>query len=186
MAIELVECSLMFYELERERAELIAELGEWPSGRLGFRPVAGAWSAVEVLDHVVRAEAGTIEDVRAGLRNPHALGDERRPGIAALDRALRSDQSFKVPAGAEMILPDTQTTLAEVAGRWEAARADLRGVLEGLGPEDVRCGVFHHPFAGWMTVGDVLNHFSGHLYHHQFQLERLRISSANLQVMDVR
>jgi hypothetical protein len=81
MAIELVECSRMFYELERERAELIAELGEWPSGRLGFRPVAGAWSAVEVLDHVVRAEAGTIEDVRAGLRNPHALGDEGRPGL---------------------------------------------------------------------------------------------------------
>jgi len=186
MAVELVECSRTFEELERERAELMAELGEWPLGRLSFRPGAGMWSAVEVVDHVVRAEAGTIEDVRAGLQTPQVLGDEERPGIAALDRALRSDQCFKVPASAVMIHPDAQTTLAEVAGRWEAARAELRGVLEGLRPEDARCGVFRHPFAGWMTFGELLHHFSGHLYHHQFQLGRLRISSANLQVVDVR
>jgi DinB superfamily len=186
MAVELVECARVFEELERERSGLLAELGEWPVGRLSFRPAAGAWSAVEVLDHIVRAEAGTIEDVGEGLRDPHALGDEERPGIAALDKALRSDQSFKVPKDAEVILPDAQTTLAEVAGRWEDARVALRGLLEGLRPGDARCGVFHHPFAGWMTFGEVLNHFSGHLYHHQFQLERLRVSSARLQVAELR
>jgi hypothetical protein len=176
MSIELAECSRIFEGLESERAALLAELREWPEERLKFRPAAGAWSAVEVLDHVVGSEAGTIDDVRAGLRHPHTLGDEERPGIATLDRALRSDRSFKVPAGG--IFPDAQTTLDDVAGRWAAARAELRALVEGMAPEDACGGVFEHPFAGWMTVGDVLNHFGAHLYHHQYQLARLRVGSA--------
>lgn len=135
---------------------------------------------VEVLDHIVKAESGTIADLRLGLRDPHALGDEERPGIAALDRALRSDQTFKVPAGAVAILPDSQAALSDVAARWEDARKALRSILEGLAPDEVRCGVLCHPFAGWMTVAEVLDHFSAHLYHHGFQLERLRIRSEGL------
>ncbi|WP_158794488.1 DinB family protein [Granulicella sp. L60] len=181
MSVELSECSRIFRELETQRAELLAELAGWSPSRLSFCPADGAWSAVEVLDHIVRAEAGTIGDIRAGLQNPHALGSEERPRIAALDRALRSDQSFQVPPGAQAIYPNAQTTFSEVAGRWEQARTQLGSVVEALAPQDACCGVFCHPFAGWMTVADVLEHFSAHLYHHGFQLARLRVSSAGLQ-----
>ena len=174
------ECSRIFRELEDRRAALIAEFTGWSFRRLCFRPSPGAWSVVEVLDHIVKAESGTIEDVRLGLRDPHVLGDEERPGIAALDRALRSDRTFKVPAEAAAIYPDDQTTLSEIAERWEEARSALRSLLETLVPYDLRCGVFYHPFAGWMTVVEVLDHFSAHLYHHGFQLERLRVSSEGL------
>jgi hypothetical protein len=52
-------------------------------------------------------------------------------------------------------------------------------MLESMGPEEVQLGVFEHPYAGWMTVEEVLKHFSDHLYHHKFQLERLRASWAD-------
>jgi hypothetical protein len=52
-------------------------------------------------------------------------------------------------------------------------------MLESMGPEEVQLGLFEHPYAGWMTVEEVLKHFSDHLYHHQFQLERLRASWAD-------
>jgi hypothetical protein len=168
-------CSRIFQELETQRKVLLAELTAWPPNRVNFRPAPGAWSAVEVLDHIVRAETGTIADVRKGLQNPHTLGPEERPGIAALNQLLRSDQSFKVPAGAA-IHPDTQTTLSDVTDRWEQTRAEVKSLLDHLTPEDSRCGVFNHPFAGWMTFSDVLDHFSAHLYHHGFQLARLRAS----------
>ena len=169
-------CCRMFEQLEGERIVLFQELGEWPAGRLMFRPAEGAWSAVEVLDHVVGSEAGTIADVRAGLRNPQELSEEERPGIAALERALRSERSFKVPAGG--VHPDGQRSLSEVGRRWEEVRSELRSVVEGLTLEEAARGVFCHPFAGWMTVGEVLKHFSDHLYHHQIQLARIRVSWA--------
>ncbi len=181
MDMELVECSRRFEELERERAELLAELGEWPAGRLNCRPEAGAWSAVEVLDHLVLAEAGTTDDMRETLKAPRVLGDEARPMVAALERALRSEKRFTVPAGAG-IHPDAGTSYAEVVRRWDAARAALGAMVAGLSEEEARCGVFEHPFAGWMTMREVLGHMADHLYHHQFQLERLRVSSASWAV----
>lgn len=179
-AMEPGDCSRTFRELEVRRAELMSEFAGWPPSRLRFRPAPGTWSVVEVLDHIVKAESGTVADVRAGLQNPQALGDVERPGIAALDRALRSDQKFTVPASAASIHPDAQTTFADVASRWEHARAQFRSLLGTLSPKDTHCGVFHHPSAGWMTVADGLDYFAAHLYHHGFQLARLRESSAAL------
>ena len=178
MPSEFAKCSELFEELETQRIELLAELQQWPVEGLRFRPQAGAWSAVEVLDHVVRAEAGIIANLLGGLEQLHVLGDEERPRIAELERALRSDQRFQVPPGAAAIHPDAQATLPEVAARWEQARAELRSILGTLAPEHASCGVFCHPFAGWMTVADVLRHFSAHLYHHGYQLERLRAGFA--------
>lgn len=178
MAMEVTACSRMFEEMERERAELLAELEEWGLVRLGFRPARGEWSAVEVLDHIVLAEAGTTGDMRASLKTPHVLGDEPRPKVAALERALRSEERFTVPAGAG-IDPGSETRYADVVRRWEAARAELGLMVAGMSEEDGRCGVFEHPFAGWMTMREVLGHMSDHLYHHRFQLERLRVGSAS-------
>jgi uncharacterized damage-inducible protein DinB len=178
MPIEPPECSRLFQDLETQRTDLLAELSEWPPSRVSFRPSPGAWSAIEVLDHIVKAEAGTIADIRTGLQNPHNIGDEARPNIAALDRALRTDQRFQVPLQAVAIHPDSQTTFQDVASRWEQVRAELKSLLESLEPAATRCGVFQHPFAGWMTIADVLNHFSAHLHHHGFQIARLREASA--------
>jgi len=179
--IESTECSRLFQQLEVQRTGLLAEFSQWPAARLRFRLAPHAWSVVEVLDHIVRAESGTIADIRAGLLRPHPLGSEERPGVAALDRALRSDRAFTVPAEAPEIHPDAQATLADVAPRWEKARAELAAILATLAPDATRCGVFQHPFAGWMTVAEVLEHLHAHLYHHQFQLARLRLSSEALQ-----
>lgn len=176
------ECVGKFEEMEQERARLVAELSAWTPAQLGFRPAAGTWSAVEVLDHVVLAEAGTTEDMRVSLKTPRVLGDEARPKVAELERALRSKKRFTVPAGAG-IEPRAETSFAEVVGRWDAARAELRLMVEGLRDEEVRCGVFCHPFAGWMTMGEVLGHMGDHLYHHEFQLARLRESLASMQEM---
>jgi DinB superfamily len=180
MSQELDTCSRSFAELEAQRTETLAELVDWSPQRVSFRPAPGSWSAIEVLDHVVKTETGTIADLRTGLRNAHLLGTEDRPGVAALDRALRSEQFFQVPPGAEDIYPDKQTTLPQVAIRWERTRVELGRMVQELAPEDVRCGLFCHPFAGWMTFAEVLDHFSAHLCHHRFQLARLRVSSARL------
>lgn len=178
MSREQADYARFFHDLETQRLALIAEISAWPVARQCFRASPGTWCAVEVLDHIVRAESGTVADVRDGLRHPHPLGTEERPRIAALDRALRSDGTFQVPATAAAIHPDPSTTLPDVVARWEQSRAELAALLQTLSPAETQCGVFHHPFAGWMTVGDVLDHFAAHLFHHEFQLARLRTASA--------
>jgi hypothetical protein len=140
-----------------------------------------AWSAPEVLDHIVRSEAGTTLDVSFGLLSSHRLDSGDRPRVAVLDQLLRSDQTFQVPAGAAAILPSSQITFREVVSRWEDVRTELLSIVQGLSPAAVSGGVFLHPFAGWMTFREVLEHFSSHAYHHGLQLARLHASWLKLQ-----
>jgi hypothetical protein len=167
----------LFEDLEKQRVGVLAKLEAWEPERVYFRPQPGAWCAVEVLDHIVRAETETLADVRVGLADARKLSPEHRPGIATLGRALRSEASFRIPAGASSICPDACATLEEVCWRWEVTRRDLGRMLAELDPGMEGCGVFCHPFAGWMTVDDLISHFSDHLFHHEFQIARLRAAS---------
>jgi DinB superfamily len=178
MSPELEICQKAFAALESQRSEILARLAEWPTQKLTFRPSPDAWCAVEVLDHIVRAESGTITDIKNGLKQPHPLGGGERPGVALLDRALRSDKRFRVPAGADSIFPDAQATFPDVLSRWERSRQELRHLVEELTPEGARSAVFQHPFAGWMNLAEVLDHFHAHLYHHTLQLARIEECSA--------
>ena len=174
MSSELADCFHAFESIEGDRTRVLAQLGEWPEGCIAFRPAPGAWSAPEVLDHIVRSETGITAAMRRGIRNPHPLEGEDRSGLDALYGALRSDRFFQVPKGADSSYPDPRTTLPEVASRWQQSRIDLRSFLETLTAADLGYGLFRHPSAGWMTFRDVLEHFSTHLFHHEFQLARLR------------
>lgn len=178
MDAEVQRCYEAFTAMETQRTELLGRLAKWTPQRIAYRPTPDSWCAIEVLDHIVRAESGTIADLKSGLQHPHPIGPGERPGIALLDRALRSDKKFPIPAGSEKIFPDASTTFPDVLQRWDKARKELDEMLRRLTPAVACCAVFHHPFAGWMTFAEVLHHFHAHLYHHTHQLARLEEGSA--------
>jgi DinB superfamily len=175
---ELDDCYQLFAGIEVERFEVLFDLGNWPQPYLTFRPSAEAWCAVEVLDHIVKSESGMLKRVCEGLQQPHPLINEDRSRVASLERALRSDRKFPVPSGARSTYPNSQARFSEVIERWEEARIELRHVLNTVSSKNIHCGVFQHPFVGWMTFSDVLRNFSAHLYHHRLQLARIWVSAS--------
>jgi hypothetical protein len=44
----------------------------------------------------------------------------------------------------------------------------------------VNAGIFNHPFGGLMNIGGVLEFFSVHMIHHQYQLLRIATASVHL------
>lgn len=163
-----------FEALEVQRHELLADVGAWTPAQLAYRPSPRAWSAPEVLDHLVRAEAGILAAARDGVRAPHRVGVRDRAGFAFIDWLFRSDRRVRVPASAAGVLPDSAADLAGVRRRWDATRAELGAFLAPLAPEQLGRGVFRHAVSGWMTVPQVLRFFEVHAHHHGFQLARLR------------
>lgn len=167
-----------FAVLEAQRAALLADLDGWPTAALAHRPAPDAWTAPEVLDHLVRSERGILAEVRRNLAAPHPRGLRDRLGCAFIDRVFRTDRRVRAPAAvAARVAPAAGADLAAVRAEWDAARAELGGFLAGvpdLRPAQQRDGVFRHPVAGWMGVPDVLRFFRVHVHHHAFQLARLR------------
>ena len=166
-----------FEELEQQKVEILALIASWPPSLLDFRPAENEWSAIEVLDHIVRAEAGIIALAQRGLSKPHAIGIRDRLGYAFLGKVFQTDRKVGVPRSAKMILPDRQATLPDVCARWDESRVQLAALLSDAAPEHDRMGIFRHPVSGWMTMPQLVHFFWLHVHHHRFQFERLKAAS---------
>jgi len=56
--------------LDHERANLMAQFKRVPVARRAERPGEGAWSAVEIVEHVARVEAGVAKMIAKGGEMP--------------------------------------------------------------------------------------------------------------------
>lgn len=162
--------------LQREKAALLDELRGWPPDRLALRPAEGSWSALEVLDHLVLTEREITAAVRAGAGQPKKIGVRDRLGFLMVERVFLTERRVKVPKAVTTVLPGKDLELARISERWDADRGELAHVLEGCSRLTAQDGVFRHPVAGMMTIGQVLRFFSVHIVHHRFQLARIQAS----------
>jgi hypothetical protein len=87
-----------FDDLERQRGALLADVAGWPAAVIAYRPAADAWTAAEVLDHLVRVEGGILAAAALGLAAAPRRGVRDQLGCAFIDRLFRSDRRVRVPA----------------------------------------------------------------------------------------
>jgi len=167
---------ITFAELETQKFELLSLLRSWPEATLVYRPAPDAWSATEVLDHIVRVEDRITAAARIGLKSPHSMGLRDRMGFLFIERVFRSQRRVAVPGSASEVLPDPTANLETIVQHWDKARTELAGFLKDLSAEQLRLGIFRHPVSGWMTAPQILRFFSVHMHHHRFQLDRLRLA----------
>jgi len=165
-----------FERIERQKQTVLSNIAGWPAEQIRFRPKPAAWSALDVLDHIVKTEQATFAIARKQLpnRTPVSFSDRMR-GMVVI-AVMQSPVRVKVPAAATMVLP-ANTDLPEISSRWAAVRLEIFDLLQSLQPENSRCGLFRHPVSGWMDVSQTLAFTSAHLRHHVYQLDRLKSAS---------
>ena len=156
---------------------MLASLAGWSEVRLAYRPANNAWSAIEMLDHIVKVESEITAATRKGLQKPHQLSARDRLGFLFLDRIFRSKLRVKVPGSARNVLPDLSPNVGVVVQRWDLGRRELAQLVANVDPDQLDAGVFRHPVSGWMSLPQVLRFFSAHIQHHGFQLARIRGAS---------
>lgn len=164
--------------LEQQRADVLQEISAWSPDHSIYRPAPTAWSAVEVLDHLVRVEREILAATQRGIATPHPRRIRDRVRVAMLDWLFRSDRRVRAPTSVPAILPSSQADLATLRHEWAEVRHDLAQFLALLPHDYPDSGVFKHPVAGWMSIPQVLRFFWVHTHHHRFQLARLRIAES--------
>ena len=166
-----------FEQIEEQKAALLHSLADWPAVQQQLRPPKDGWSAMQVIDHLAKTEREIQKEMQQGLHHPHRLGLRDRLGGLFLQRVFQSSRKVKVPASATAMLPDADPELTAVCAAWDASRRELRSMLATTPEKQRGLGLFRHPVAGWMTVSGVLDFFSVHMHHHQYQLAGLAKSS---------
>ena len=167
-------------QLEAQKRLLLSQVDGWSAARLTYRPSPGAWSAVQVFDHLVRTEEEILLLAKQGLGSPHRIGVRDRIGFVFLRKIFGTNRRVRTPASATRVLPDQDPALDDVLHRWERTRSDFASFQLHLPAKQAASGLFRHPVAGWMGVPQILEFFSVHMTHHGFQLRRLSSEAAAL------
>lgn len=170
-----------FLKIEDQKRELLGELGGWEAERLRFQPGENEWSALQMVDHIIRTEREILLVVYGNEGVNRRVGAVDRIRTRFLHSVFRSGRRVKVPASVPIILPGAAKELDVLGKEWDEVRSTLDQNLQRIVSRSSAGAVFRHPVGGWMNMQGVLEFFSIHLVHHGFQLERLRAASKRMQ-----
>lgn len=159
---------------DRKRA-MIDRLDGWSSERIRQQPAEGGWCALEVADHLLTSERGTlgylVKKTSSGYGALETATAEHEAASAKLNEALASDGRWSAPA----VLPPPDDSL-----QWEVVRQqwlDIQDQFERFRaafPETAAEKlVFRHPLAGRFTFAQTLDFLRYHIQHHEYQLDRI-------------
>jgi hypothetical protein len=161
--------------LDKELDELLEYLRPYTDEMLNTRPGPGRWSALQVMHHLMKTEALSLQYVRKKLSfNPRL----KRAGFLTASRSFLLDIYFRLPfkfkapeVVSEASLPEN-SSFEEVHVQWLDLRRQLREFLAGLPGDTLGREIYRHPFAGRLSGRGMIRFFSGHFMRHKKQIER--------------
>lgn len=145
---------------------------EWSSAK----PADGGWSAIQVYQHILFSEMGTLgymkKKTSSGFEALDKISDQEQAAGQKLVDRLKSNERYAAPA----ILPepDGEERLEEIELRWKNLRSELDAFVESLDEGFYNRLVFKQPAAGMISLMDTLKFLTEHIHHHIPQLARLR------------
>ena len=164
-----------FARMEETKAALLQSLASLGPEALNRKPDPSSWSILQVIAHVTKSEAGTLQYIKKKTQNPAALpkaGLVPWFRIAALVAGIRSPFKFRAP-GPMADVPETGD-LREQSFAWAEVREDWRQFAENF-PEELEDRViFRHPFVGLLGPAQVMIFLNEHLGNHVRQIARTR------------
>lgn len=163
--------------MDTELADLFEVLNKYSDDDLNWKPKADQWSVLQVMVHLMKAEAGSQAYVEKKLSSGHS--HLSKAGILAGSRKhimnciLRFPFKIKAPKGfGTENLPD-RSSFWDLVKQWKKQREDLRNYLASLPNEALSKEIYKHPVAGRMSVNGMLSFFEVHFKRHRKQIDRV-------------
>ena len=162
-----------FDAMEAERHALIKRLDVIPTDMLIKKPSPEAWSVVEVIAHLVKAETGTLNYLRKKLEVGGHQKADMMSGMrkVLLNVAIALPIKFKAPKVAQLD-KGTDLSYAEAILQWDNVRAALRKEYATIDPKLIGHDLFKHPFAGKLNLEQSTSFMHGHMTRHIGQIDR--------------
>lgn len=163
-------------QLDQDLAALFEKLEIYDASHLNKRPADGGWSALQVLHHLILAETASLGYVKKKLSfNPvlDKAGLRAAWRLFVVDFYFRLPIKFKAPEGVDSNALPEKSDMAPTKGQWQAQRQQLRQFLSHLSEEHFDRELYKHPFAGKMTLLQMLRFFRMHIKRHESQIDRV-------------
>lgn len=165
-----------FNEIEATREQLFKDLEQYTEDQLNFKPSTDEWSILEVMNHLMMAEGGSVLYVQKKLTNGLAdlpeIDAEAGDRFQQLTDYMQGENAAPAPP---MVTPTFErTTYAATREGWDKIRQDTVTQLERFGEADLHKATYKHLLAGRMTIGQMLGFFRLHFNRHLKQIDRIK------------
>lgn len=133
------------------------------------------WSVYEIMQHLMLSEGASLRYLR---KKSLGLAQMKKAGLRAAWRSflvaamLSSPFKFKAPKGTDIEVFEPTESFAQLSGRWQSQRSELREFLGSLPQEIFDKEAYRHPRVGMITIGGMLWFFQVHFDRHAGQMAR--------------
>lgn len=162
-------------EMDQAKQKFLNMIGDWTAEELHFRPDGTNWNALQVMDHIILSERGTLaymmKKTSSGWEDIPVATEENAHNSGKLDEALISPSKWKAPS--VMPEPTDNRELEDVIEFWNGLRLKFTQFVTQLPSEFHERQVFRHPYAGRLNLYQTLSFLGKHIDHHCHQVERI-------------
>ena len=162
--------------LEKSKNEMLSILSQWSEEELNQKPDDKSWSALQVVEHVMGSEKGTLgymkKKTQAAPEDLPEATEENRLASIQLNEVLKSTKRYTKPD----VMPDPEGKYSfdQYSAEWNQLHDVYRQFFEKLNDKYLDRQVFRHPFSGMLSVQQTLAFLINHIAHHMHQINRLK------------
>lgn len=169
-------CRLQFEKMERKKQAVLGLIRTLPADKYYKQPHPQSWSPAQVANHLFLSEKLSFAYIKKKMMYPDTIPPYHFKSwlsIYYLKLVFGSFIKTKAPPGINMweqqpiLLPDV------LEKQWHELRDEMAAYFETTYPQFKNHLVYNHPFAGRLTMRQMLIFFNGHISHHICQLKRI-------------
>jgi len=121
-------CTSSFLVLESRKEQMLARVERWSPDQLTYAPSSDSWSALQVIDHLIRSEKSIRQSAERGLagdRRNMTYGERLRAEVFFF--AFRFPVRVLIPMLGSAVRPVEPESLARIRDSWAEERHLLQG-----------------------------------------------------------
>ena len=165
-----------FRLLEEKRKKLMRVIQTIPEEKYFTQPPSGGWSVAQAANHIFLSENLSLSYLKKKLSYPDTVPPfniRSWGGVLLIKFVFLA--SFKTKAPKAINMREEQVILAQddLEQKWSTFRADLISFVKQQEPAMGSRLAYKHPFAGRMTMYQMLIFMNDHMAHHMRQIDRI-------------
>lgn len=176
MSLDFSKTRNQFELLEQKRIQLIARLQTISPEQYLTNITPTSWSPAQIAHHIFLSETLSHRYLQKKLTYPHSLqpaGLFSRTKNSWIKFIFFTRLKIKAPATIDVWQKEVHSTPEQLNAKWIEERQALISFLETQYPLYGDMLAFRHPFAGRMTMYQMMVFLNDHMAHHMKQIDRI-------------
>ncbi len=162
--------------LEQKKKALFSKIASLSPAQYFQSPPSGGWSVAQAANHIYLSEQLSMAYIRKKLSYPDTIpkySPKSWAAVVLLKFALWSPYKAKAPKAINMWEQQAILSVEDLDHNWTTLRNELISFIEKHQSDFGRHLVYRHPYAGRLTMHQMLIFFNDHMAHHLKQIERI-------------